>query len=232
MEDVEVGVRLELAESLPRVRVDPSLLRQVFMVVFGYLVGNTERATICVAGHLLESEVHVSISVEPHEGVHSSDSQAAQELLVELRELSALADLQICPRRAGCCVGGFDLRLPAAERIVLVVDDNADMLQLFEGFLFRHNYRVVTASAAEEVLTLARQFQPYAITLDLMMAGRDGWDLLQQIRNEPDTHHIPIIVCTVLRQKELSLSLGASAYLQKPVTEHELLTALESLDNP
>jgi CheY-like chemotaxis protein len=47
--------------------------------------------------------------------------------------------------------------------------------------------------------------------------------------HQPDTHHIPIVVCTVLKQKELALSLGAAAFLEKPVKEHELVSALDAL---
>jgi len=125
---------------------------------------------------------------------------------------------------------GFELALPIAERTVLVVDDNEDVLELFRSYLQPHRYRVVTVRSAREVLDIARETQPYAITLDLMMPGQDGWDVLQTLLNQPETRSIPVIVCTVLRQKELALSLGAAAFLAKPVSESALLSALESLE--
>jgi CheY-like chemotaxis protein len=111
-----------------------------------------------------------------------------------------------------------------------VVDDNEDVLELFRSYLSPHRYRVVTVRSARQALDLAREVQPYAITLDLMMPGQDGWDVLQTLLSQPDTRHIPVIVCTVLRQKELALSLGAAAFLAKPTTEAALLAALESLE--
>jgi CheY-like chemotaxis protein len=113
---------------------------------------------------------------------------------------------------------------------VLVVDDNEDVLELFQRYLVPHQYRVVTAKAVQEGLDLAIRLQPDTITLDLMMPEQDGWDLLQALLNRPDTRHIPIIVCSVLKQKELALSLGATAFLKKPVTELQLLSALQALE--
>jgi CheY-like chemotaxis protein len=62
------------------------------------------------------------------------------------------------------------------------------------------------------------------------MPGRDGWDLLQTLLNQSDTRHIPIIVYTVLKQKTLALSLGATAFLEKPVSKQALFSALQALE--
>ncbi len=145
--------------------------------------------------------------------------------------MATLSGAHILPVRAGQSIVGFDVQLPAGpERTVLVVDDNEDVLELFRRYLSPHHYHVVTAQTAEDALALARRLQPYAITLDLMLPDQDGWDMLQVLLNQPDTGHIPIIVCTVLKQKELALSLGATAFLEKPVSESALLSALEALE--
>ena len=88
---------------------------------------------------------------------------------------------------------------------------------------------MVTTQLAQDVLELAHQLRPYAITLDLMMPDQDGWDVLQMLLNQPETQHIPVIVCSVLRQRDLALSLGASLFLEKPVSEQSLLSAMEAL---
>jgi CheY-like chemotaxis protein len=115
------------------------------------------------------------------------------------------------------------------QHTVLVIDDNEDILTLFHRYLSLHHYQVVTASSAAEALSLAQQLQPFAITLDLMMPDQDGWDLLQTFLNHPGISATPIIVCSVLRQKELALSLGATAFLEKPVSEEALLAVLAAL---
>jgi CheY-like chemotaxis protein len=62
-----------------------------------------------------------------------------------------------------------------------------------------------------------------------MIPDPDGWSVLQTLSNQLETRHIPVIVCTVLGTKELAFSLGAAAFLEKPVTEEALLGALEAL---
>ena len=143
-----------------------------------------------------------------------------------------LAGVHIWPVHAGQAIVGFEMQLPTVERTLLVVDDNEDILELFRGYLGPHRYRVITAQTAPEALEKAREFQPYAVTLDLMMPDQDGWEVLQRLLHQPDTRHIPVIVCSVLRQKELALSLGAAAFLEKPVTEQTLVATLAALENP
>jgi CheY-like chemotaxis protein len=75
-------------------------------------------------------------------------------------------------------------------------------------------------------LTLARELTPQLILLDVMMPGRDGWTALGQLREHPQTQHIPIIVCSIVSQRELALALGAVAFLRKPVSREDLLAAL------
>ena len=85
------------------------------------------------------------------------------------------------------------------------------------------------ARNGEDAIQMAKTLQPYAITLDVMIPDPDGWSVLQTLRNQLETRHIPVVVCTVLGTKELALSLGAAAFLEKPVTEEALLSALEAV---
>ncbi len=225
-----LDVRLEIPEPLLGISVDRSLLRQVLLGTMGYLIERAEQATLRLTAQVEKATVCLRLRVEPPEAIRPTTPAEVEERLSALAEMAALADAQVLPARAGQSVVGFDVHLPTADRIVLVVDDNADVLELFRGYLSPHRYRVVTVQRAEEALDKARQLQPYAITLDLMMPVLDGWELLQALLNRPDTRHIPVIVCSVLKQKELALSLGATAFLEKPVAEQALLSALEALE--
>jgi CheY-like chemotaxis protein len=225
-----LDVKLAFPGSLPGVSTDRSLLRQMLLGMLGYLIERTDHATIQLTAQVGESAVHLSVRVEPPESVHPTVQIEAEEQFSTFEEMARLSNACVLPVRAGPVVVGFDVELPAAQRTVLVVDDNEDVLELFRRYLSAHRYRTVTAQAARDALDLARRLQPYAITLDLMMPEQDGWDLLQTLLNQPDTRHIPVIVCTVLKQKALALSLGATAFLEKPVTEQELLAALEALE--
>ncbi len=123
----------------------------------------------------------------------------------------------------------FGLRLPAAwAPTILVIDDNPDFVRLFQRYLGNRAYRVHHANTAERALRLAREdLKPSVITLDVMMPSLDGWEILQILKSDTDTRGIPIIVCSVLQEEALARSLGAAAYLTKPVRQSALLAALE-----
>lgn len=110
---------------------------------------------------------------------------------------------------------------------VLVVDDNPDALRLYERYLEEGAYRLAKAKSAKQALQLAQDFKPDVIALDVMMPGQDGWEVLQTLRSHPATGHIPVLICSVLPERELALALGAADFLPKPLTRQELADALE-----
>jgi CheY-like chemotaxis protein len=67
------------------------------------------------------------------------------------------------------------------------------------------------------------------VLLDVMMPEVDGWELLGQLRQNPATSHLPVVVCTILPQEELARSLGANAFLQKPISRDDFLRVLDEL---
>ncbi|HEX7557170.1 MAG TPA: response regulator, partial [Leptolinea sp.] len=116
------------------------------------------------------------------------------------------------------------------EKIVLVIDDDTQVISLYERFLQPQGYQVVALTDPAQAVERARQLSPYAITLDIMMPGRDGWTVLADLKNNADTHDIPVIVCSILEEDEKGISLGASDYLTKPILEEDLLNALDRLN--
>jgi len=62
-----------------------------------------------------------------------------------------------------------------------------------------------------------------------MLPEQDGWEILQRLTNHPDTQTIPVVICSILRARQLALALGASAFLEKPVDETEFLRVLDPL---
>jgi CheY-like chemotaxis protein len=118
--------------------------------------------------------------------------------------------------------------LPVLEQLpVLLIDDNTDTLQLLQRYTSATRYRLIGASDPGDALELAQTLMPRLIVLDVMMPQVDGWRVLGQLRNHPLTHDIPVIVCTILAQEALALSLGASDYIRKPVTREAFLAALD-----
>jgi CheY-like chemotaxis protein len=146
--------------------------------------------------------------------------------------MATLGGARVAPVSEAGLVIGFRVAVPATpRRTILVVDDNEDVLALFQRYLACRHYHVVVSRTAADALAQARRLQPFAITLDLMMPDQDGWDILQTLLNQPETRHIPLIVCSVLKQKELALSLGATAFLEKPVSEQALVAVLSALES-
>jgi CheY-like chemotaxis protein len=218
-------------QSLPAVAVQRGLLRQMLMGILGFLVERVEGTEILVTATPEDERVRLSVQINPAQGIGGGGAIQYQERLTEFQEMALLSGCEIVTISEGDSISGFELKLPVARRTVLVVDDSTDVIELYRRYLVSQGYRVVAAQNAHQAIDKARKHQPFAITLDLMMPEQDGWELLQNLLNDPLTEAIPIIVCTVLKSKELALSLGATAFLEKPVTERELLATLMALEN-
>jgi CheY-like chemotaxis protein len=113
--------------------------------------------------------------------------------------------------------------------LVLTVDDDPGVISLYRRYLESEGYRVVGVTNSEEAINKATELQPHAITLDVLMPNKDGWQVLQELKARPETEHIPIIICSIVSNAGLGFSLGAADYLIKPIMEDELLAALSRL---
>ena len=114
---------------------------------------------------------------------------------------------------------------------VLVVDDDADTRQVLKRFLNRKGFPVECASSGEEGLRLARELHPMAIILDVMMPGMDGWAVLSTLKSEEEVKDIPVVMLTVVDDKNLGYALGATDYLIKPVDRGRLIEILAKFRN-
>jgi hypothetical protein len=116
---------------------------------------------------------------------------------------------------------------PGEEQVVLVVDDDPNALDLLGRTLQEAGVRVVTASEGQEALHLARTLHPAAITLDVLMPGIDGWEVLRELKADPATQDIPVIMVTMTDDRALGYALGATEFLTKPVQRAQLVQLLE-----
>jgi CheY-like chemotaxis protein len=117
-----------------------------------------------------------------------------------------------------------------SSRIVLAVDTNRKVLDFYARHLQGHDFEVIPLTDPSRALEQARENQPFAITLDVQWPGHDGWQVLKTLKTDPATGHIPVIVCSMLEEKDKGLSLGASAYLTKPILGEDLANALNRLN--
>ncbi|HZR99073.1 MAG TPA: response regulator [Chloroflexota bacterium] len=110
--------------------------------------------------------------------------------------------------------------------LVLVVEDDARARELLQQFLVGAGYRVATAAEGTRVVEQARALRPAAITLDVLLPGRDGWGVLQRLKADPTTRDIPVVIVSIVDNERLGYTLGAAAYLVKPVAQSELLRTI------
>jgi CheY-like chemotaxis protein len=113
-----------------------------------------------------------------------------------------------------------------AGRLVLAIDDDPDVILLLKENLADAGYRVIGASNGTDGLRLARELRPSAITLDIVMPQTDGWQVLHGLKADPATRDIPVLLLSVVDQKDLGYRLGAADYLMKPFERDDLLAAL------
>jgi PAS domain S-box-containing protein len=117
-------------------------------------------------------------------------------------------------------------RASKAQRI-LVIEDNAVTGQLIQSQLTSSGYETLMCGQPERALEMAAEHQPDAITLDLLMQPVHGLEVLLQLKNDPRTSKIPVIVVTIVDQPGIGTALGADEYLIKPVDKATLLAAVE-----
>jgi DNA-binding response OmpR family regulator len=114
----------------------------------------------------------------------------------------------------------------ASSRTILVADDDPDLLELMVRRLSRAGYRVIKASNGEEALQLVREHSPDMAVLDVMMPKGSGLEVLWQLRAEPATADMLIVMLSAGR---FGPAHAADAYLRKPIAQSELVTQIESL---
>jgi signal transduction histidine kinase/DNA-binding response OmpR family regulator len=118
---------------------------------------------------------------------------------------------------------------PGDRPLVLVVDDDPEVIYILEKYLRDEGYDIAVAQSGEAAIEMARLLHPFAMTLDVMLPGRDGWEVIQTLKDDPFTADIPIIMLSILDNRELGYSLGAADYLVKPVSRIDLLERLTRL---
>jgi len=116
-----------------------------------------------------------------------------------------------------------------AESRILVVDDEANIRELLYQELTDAGYQVLQATNGVDALQVARNECPNLIILDLMMPGLNGFDVISDLRSDPTTSAIPILILSVLEDREKGYRLGADAYLTKPLNAPEVLGTIEAL---
>jgi CheY-like chemotaxis protein len=119
---------------------------------------------------------------------------------------------------------------PNDTNIVLCIDDDPRVISLYERYLKPSGFQVVALTNPKQALERIKEVKPFAITLDIMMPEKDGWQVLRDLKNSPEAREIPIIVCSILENQEKGFSMGAADYLVKPFLQEDLINAIGRLN--
>jgi CheY-like chemotaxis protein len=233
-ESLDVPIVYTSGEDLPLIRLQVPMLRQALLnlvnVAIGYFPTQIE---VCTGARPREVfvEVRALSQHDAHAPEQDADSLDMASQLIQLCQGSLHIASSAEP---GPAMPAFSARivLQAEEQItVLVIDDNEDVLRLFRRYMSGSRYRFVGAQSADQGRALATEpmveDRPQIIVLDVMMPEQDGWTLLGLFREHPQTQGVPVIVCTILPQEQLALTLGAAEFIRKPVNRSTLLSVLD-----
>ncbi|HZT43867.1 MAG TPA: response regulator [Chthonomonadaceae bacterium] len=116
---------------------------------------------------------------------------------------------------------------PGGERrTVLVIEDDRQASELLAHYLASAGYSVAQAYDGEQAIEMARRLRPHAITLDIILQKKTGWEVLSALKSLPETHDIPVVVVSMTEDQQLGMALGAAEYLHKPVDRERLIAAV------
>lgn len=119
------------------------------------------------------------------------------------------------------------------QRVIAVIEDQPDIVDLLELILSKQNYKVLRAYDGDVGLELVREHKPDVVLLDLMMPTLDGWEFHKALREDPEISHIPVIYVTARASMEERLRAmtqeGAAAYIVKPFSPRELVETIEEV---
>ncbi|MEX0272214.1 response regulator [Leptolyngbyaceae cyanobacterium UHCC 1019] len=119
--------------------------------------------------------------------------------------------------------------IESGDRSLLIIEDDLNFARILLDLSRQHGFKGLIASRGDVGLQMAQEFQPSAIMLDIRLPILDGWTVLNYLKHDPSTRHIPVHIMTIEDGQDRSLRQGAIAYLQKPVSSDSLLNALASM---
>ncbi|MDX6694635.1 MAG: hypothetical protein QOF02_2238 [Blastocatellia bacterium] len=119
--------------------------------------------------------------------------------------------------------------IEVGERVVLIVEDDPAFANILLDLAHEKGFKGLVAMRGETALMLARKFKPDAITLDIKLPDRDGWTVLDRLKHDSQTSHIPVHIITGEEQRQRALKLGAFTHLQKPVSREDLVSAFDNI---
>jgi CheY-like chemotaxis protein len=225
LEQSRSSLLVEVDPGAPPIQTQEPVFRQLLVHLVLLMAERYPGGSISLRVQALLNRVGTGISVTARYGSGTSSNAAASDA-----EKCEMAE-QLAKVTGGVLeIDDTFARIlyPSAWRLtVLVIDDNEDTLHLLERYLADTRYQFLPTRDPTRALEIALEEEPTLILTDVMLPKMDGWELVGRFREHPQTHNIPLIVCTILAQEQLALALGATAFLRKPVNRQSLLLVFD-----
>ena len=224
-----VTLGFDLPSPLRIAHADRVMLRQVCLNVIAYALDVAAGGRVEVTSYSSELEAGICVSAWVGPAGPPLEAQPSRQGLgLEISRQLMLANRGVLRIETGEQRWSANLTWAlTSTRLLLVVDDNQGFVSLCRRYLAAQRWQVLSAASADEARRVIVQTRPTVILLDIMMPREDGWELLTWLKTEPTTRNLPVIVCSVVNEPQLAQTLGATAYLTKPVAQETLLRALE-----
>jgi CheY-like chemotaxis protein len=202
--------------------IHPNVLRQVLITALGRLAQFAAAGQITIYAGLEDGNAKVTITGPAPAEETSTDDDLTRDILAPEN-----TSIEACVEDGHVFLW---LELPTTGEITtLVVDDNLDMIRFYRRSTEGTNYRVVPVTRGQDLFEMIETAPPDVIVLDVMLPDVDGWNLLLDLHEHPATRSVPVIVCSVVREENLAMSLGAALYLPKPVSPRQFIRALDQV---
>ena len=200
--------------------IHPSALHQILIAAVRRLARYTPSGHITIFAGLEDGNAKITIA-----GSITTESRPTKSDLIQ--DILAPEQVSIQAHIDGDHVFLW-VELPSLGRVtVLVVDDNPDMADFFRRSTEGTSYHIAHITQGQGLFEAVEATEPDIIVLDVMLPDIDGWKLLMRLYENPTTRSIPVVVCSVVREEELALSLGAALYLAKPLRPREFIQGLD-----
>ncbi len=219
LEKSNASLSLHIPERLDPIFVDPTLTRQAFFRLLRLILSASGNAEIEIFAGVDSGRVDLHLRKAGLAVDTETDDWGIAGLLIT-RQGGTI----------GQTIGEVTVSIPVTRNTsVLVIDDAPAIHRLFERYLSPHHFDVTGISDPAQAREMIEERSPDMIILDIMMPTIDGWQLLRELQSTPGTAAIPVVICSVLDEPELALSLGARAFIKKPVSRLDLIEALTKI---
>lgn len=220
---MQVQLSLLVDADLAGLPVRQHAVRHILLTLLNVMIPSAAGGVVTVQAARQEKAIKIRVAAHPSNALQAKGVEDGG--IETVRRLAVFYGAQFQADEAGVL-----LAFTAPQQVpVMVIDDNADWLEMLRRFAAGTRYQIIGVRSPETANSLVKEVQPEVIFLDVMMPGIDGWQLLSELHDQQTSRVIPIVVCSVLPLEGLALSLGVSAFLQKPITQDQFLGMLEKL---